>query len=317
MVELKGFDITGTIYEGTNTHVHRAVRTGDNQPVILKTTATIHPNPDQVARYRHEYRILQLIQPDQAPHVVQVLDFVEHDHRPYLVMEDMGGADLRNLIKSGSLDLAQALDIAVKAALALGEIYQLGIVHKDIKPANILYNPENHELRLIDFSSASVISRETSTAENAILNTATLPYMSPEQTGRMNRMVDWRTDFYSLGVTLYELFIGRLPFEATEPLELVHAHMALMPKPPHEVNKDIPPVLSDIILKLMAKDAEDRYQSALGIVHDLKACRDQLAETGRIEYFEIAQKDTSDRLQIPQKLYGRKDEIEILLKGFE
>ena len=147
--------------------------------------------------------------------------------------------------------------------------------------------------------------------------TATLPYMSPEQTGRMNRLVDWRTDFYSLGVTLYELFTGRLPFDFTEPLELVHAHMALMPTPPHEINKDIPPVLSDIVFKLMSKDAEDRYQSAMGIVHDLKACRDQLSASGRIDSFEIGQKDMSDRLQIPQKLYGREGEIETLLKGFE
>lgn len=147
--------------------------------------------------------------------------------------------------------------------------------------------------------------------------TATLPYMSPEQTGRMNRMVDWRTDFYSLGVTLYELFTGQLPFEATEPLELVHAHMALMPDPPHKINKDIPPVLSDIILKLMAKDAEDRYQSALGIVRDLEMCREQLSESGRVDSFEIGQKDISDRLQIPQKLYGRETEIETLLNDFE
>ena len=140
---------------------------------------------------------------------------------------------------------------------------------------------------------ARIISRETPTVETAMLMTSTLPYMSPEQTGRMNRMVDWRTDFYSLGVTLYELFTGRLPFEATEPLELVHAHMALMPEPLHEINENIPPVLSRIILKVMAKDAEDRYQSALGIVHDLKACRDQLSASGRIDSFEIGQKDIS------------------------
>ena len=253
-----------SLYEGDNTHIYRASGISDNHPVILKTTATTHPSPGQVTRYRHEYKILKSIKSDQAPHVVRGLDFLEHDHRPYLVMEDMGGVDLRNLINSGSIDLTQALDIAVKIASALGEIYQFGIVHKDIKPANILYNPENGDVRLIDFSSASAISRETPTAESAILNTATLPYMSPEQTGRMNRMVDWRTDYYSLGVTLYELFIGKLPFEMNDPLELVHAHMALMPTPLHEINSNIPPVLTNIIFKLMAKDAEDLYQSSLG-----------------------------------------------------
>ena len=317
MSQLSDFERIGSIYEGGNTHVFRALRKHNNQPVILKTTATTHPSPGQVARYRHEYRILESINPVQAPHVVRALDLVEHDHRPYLVLEEMGGMDLRKLIQSGHMDLAQALDISVKIAFALGEIYQFRIVHKDIKPANILVNPETGDLRLIDFSSASVIFRENPTAESAMLNTATLPYMSPEQTGRMNRMVDWRTDYYSLGVTLYELFTGWLPFDMTDPLELVHAHMALMPKPPHEIEGDIPPLLSNIIFKLMAKDAEDRYQSALGIVHDLRMCMDQLADTGRIDAFEIAQKDISDRLQIPQKLYGREQEIEILLESFK
>jgi len=316
MSQLKDFDRIGTIYEGTNTHVSRAVRKYDSQAVILKTTATTHPSPGQVARYRHEYHILNSLKSQASKHVVQVLDLISHDHRPYLLMEDMGGVDLRRLLKANTLKLEQLLDIAVKTASALGEIYQASIIHKDIKPANILFNPETGDLRLIDFSSASIISRETPTVESSMLMIATLPYMSPEQTGRMNRMVDWRTDFYSFGVTLYELFTGRLPFEATEPLELVHAHMALNPKPPHEINKDIPPVLSEIIFKLMAKDAEDRYQSAMGIAHDLKACRDQLSATGRIEAFEIGQKDISDRLQIPQKLYGREREIEALNKGF-
>ena len=163
-----------------------------------------------------------------------------------------------------------------------GEMDQFHIIHKDIKSANILFNPETGDLRLIDFSSASLITRETPTVETSMLMTATLPYMSPEQTVRMNRLVDWRTDFYSLGVTLYELFTGRLPFPATEPLELVHAHMALCWNRPMKSTIGIPPVLSDIILKLMSKDAEDRYQSALGIVHDLNACRDQLSASGRI-----------------------------------
>ena len=317
MVQLNGIDITETIYEGTNTHVFRAVMRDDNAPVILKTTADTHPSPNEVARYRHEYHILNSLKLHEPKHVVNVLDLVLHDHRPYLMMEDSGGTDLGKLINSNPMELKQLLDIAIKTASALGEIYQSHIIHKDIKPANILFNPETGDLRLIDFSSASLITRETPTVETSMLMTATLPYMSSEQTGRMNRMVDWRTDFYSLGVTLYELFTGRLPFPATEPLELVHAHLALMPEPPHEINKDIPPVLSDIILKLMAKDAEDRYQSALGIVRDLKACRDQLSASGRIDSFEIGQKDISDRLQIPQKLYGREGEIETLIRGFE
>ena len=304
MTEFKDFDITGTICEGANTHVYRAVKADDDHAVILKTTSSTHPSPHEVARYQHEYTVLKSFKALGLKSVVNVTDLIIHDHRPYLVLEDSGGADLKTFQKSESFEIEQIVDIAVKTASALGEIYQSHIIHKDVKPANILFNPETGDLKLIDFSSASIISRETPTVETSMLMTATLPYMSPEQTGRMNRMVDWRTDFYSLGVTLYELFTNRLPFEATEPLALVHAHMALMPIPAHEINRNIPPALSEIIFRLMAKDAEDRYQSAMGIVHDLKECRNQLAATDRIEGFEIAQKDVSDRLQIPQKLYG-------------
>ena len=181
MAELNGIDITGTITKGTNTHVFRAVMKDDNAPVILKTTTNTYPSPGEVARYRHEYQILKSLKPHEPKHVVNVLDLVMHGHRPYLVMEDSGGTDLGKLIRAGAMDSEQLLDIAVKTASALGEIYQAHIIHKDIKPANILFNPETGDLRLIDFSSASIISRETPSVETATLMTATLPYMSPEQ----------------------------------------------------------------------------------------------------------------------------------------
>ena len=317
MTEFKNFDITDTLYKGANTHVYRAVNADDNQPVILKTTATAHPSPHETARYSHEYTVLKSFKAQGLKGVVNVIDLIMHDHRPYLVLADSGGADLKTLQKSHTFSLDQILEIAVKTASALGEIYQAHIIHKDIKPSNILYNPETGVLKLMDFSSSSIISRETPTVEGSMLMTATLPYMSPEQTGRMNRLVDWRTDFYSFGVTLYELFTGRLPFPATEPIELVHAHLALMPESPHKINAAIPSVLSNIILKLMAKDAEDRYQGAFGIQHDLRQCLDRHGASGKIVPFEIGQKDISDRLRIPQKLYGREAEIKTLLSGFD
>ena len=317
MTKFKNFDITGTLYKGPNTQAYRAINTDDNQPVILKTTATAHPSPHETARYSHEYTVLKSFKAQGLKSVVNVIDLILHDHRPYLVLADSGGADLKTLQESHTLSLEQLLDIAVKTAFALGQIYQAHIIHKDIKPSNILYNPETGVLKLMDFSSSSIISRETPTVEGSMMMTATLPYMSPEQTGRMNRLVDWRTDFYSFGVTLYELFTGQLPFRSTEPIELVHAHLALMPEPPQKINAAIPSVLSNIILKLMAKDAEDRYQGAFGIQNDLRHCLDKLEASGKIVPFEIGQKDISDRLRIPQKLYGREAEINTLLAGFD
>ena len=155
MAKLNGIDITATITEGTNVHVFRAVMREGNAPVILKTTANTHPSPNETARYRHEYNILKFLIPNEPKHVVNVLDLVIYDHRPYLVMEDSSCTDLGKLIKSGNIGLEQLLDIARKAASALGEIYQAHIIHKDIKPANILFNPETGELKLIDFSSAN------------------------------------------------------------------------------------------------------------------------------------------------------------------
>ena len=316
MTELKNFNITGTLYEGANTHVYRAVNTEDNQPVILKTTASVHPSPHETARYSHECNVLKTFKSNGLEGVVKVMDLILHDHRPYLVLEDSGGADLKTLQKSETLALDQLLEIAVKTASALGEIYQAHIIHKDIKPSNILYNLETGILKLMDFSSASIISRETPTVESSMLMTATLPYMSPEQTGRMNRLLDWRTDFYSFGVTFYELLTGRLPFLATEPIELVHAHLALMPEPPHKINAAIPSVLSDIILKLMAKNAEDRYQSPWGIKADLAECLKRFESGKTVEPFPLARHDVPDRFQIPQKLYGREKEINTLLAAF-
>ena len=316
MAELNGIDITGTITKSTNTHVFRAVIRDGNVPVILKTTADTHPSPGEVARYRHEYHILKTLNLNVPKHVAQVLDLLMHDHRPYLVMEDMGGADLRTLLKPETPKLERLLDMTVKIASALGEIYQSHIIHKDIKPVNILFNTETGDLRLIDFSSASLITRETPTVETSMLMTATLPYMSPEQTGRMNRMVDWRTDFYSFGVTLYELFTGQLPFRSTEPIELVHAHLALAPEPPHKINAAIPSVLSDILLRLMAKNAEDRYQSPWGIKADLAECLKQVGDGKTVPAFPLARHDIPDRFQIPEKLYGREKEIGTLMAAF-
>ncbi|WP_442936894.1 AAA family ATPase [Nostoc sp.] len=195
-------------------------------------------------------------------------------------------------------------------------LYRERIIHKDIKPANILINPETKQVKLIDFSIASLLPRETQTLINPNVLEGTLAYISPEQTGRMNRGIDYRTDFYSVGVTFYELLTGKLPFASNDPMELVHCHIAKMPMA-LENREEIPQVLCDIVMKLMAKNAEDRYQSALGLKFDLENCLHQLQVDGIIKGFEIASRDVCDRFIIPDKLYGRETEVETLLQAFE
>ncbi|MEG4472032.1 AAA family ATPase, partial [Microcoleus sp. AT9_B5] len=200
---------------------------------------------------------------------------------------------------------------------------QQRVIHKDIKPANILIHPETKQVKLIDFSISTLLPRETQQIQSINALEGTLAYLPPEQTGRMNRGIDYRSDYYSLGITWYELLTGNLPFKSDDPMELVHCHIAK--QPPQLGNgewgtlntEEIPQVLADLVMKLMAKNAEERYQSTLGIKHDLEKCLAQLQETGKIEDFEIAQRDLSDRFLIPDKLYGRETEVETLLQAFD
>ncbi|MBN3894880.1 MAG: AAA family ATPase, partial [Nostoc sp. NOS(2021)] len=213
--------------------------------------------------------------------------------------------------------LIEFLEIAIALGNTLDILYRDRIIHKDIKPANILINPETKQVKLIDFSIASLLPRETQTLINPNVLEGTLAYISPEQTGRMNRGIDYRTDFYSLGVTFYELLTGVLPFQSNDPMELVHCHIAKLPPLVHEINPQIPSLVSEIVSKLMAKNGEDRYQSTLGLKFDLENCLTQLQETGSIKNFEIGRRDVCDRFIIPDKLYGRETEISTLLQAFE
>src|SRR6478672_9047542 len=239
-------------------------------------------------------------------------------------MEDFGGISLRQyaqdrcrrrLGEAPTRTLAEILAIAIQITDILDGLYQNRVIHKDIKPANVLIHPDTKQVKLIDFSIASLLPRETQEIQNPNVLEGTLAYISPEQTGRMNRGIDYRTDFYSLGATFYELLTGKLPFECDDPMELVHCHIAK--QPPAINTKEIPQVVSDIVMKLMAKNAEKRYQSALGLKHDLERCLQQYQETGKIETFELGTRDICDRFLIPEKLYGRETEVRTLLDAFD
>ncbi|MCP4352679.1 MAG: AAA family ATPase, partial [Desulfobacterales bacterium] len=209
------------------------------------------------------------------------------------------------------------LRISVRLSEALAEIHHNNIIHKDINPGNIVINTDTWETKVIDFGISTFLSRTQQETVSPEKLEGTLAYISPEQTGRMNRSVDYRTDFYSLGATFYEMLAGRQPFYSETALEYVHCHIAQTPVAVHKITPDIPEAVSSIIMKLTAKNAEDRYQSALGLKADLETCLKQLEQTGGIEEFEIGQADISGRFLIPQKLYGRDQEIKTLTDAFD
>src|SRR5258707_827321 len=228
----------------------------------------------------------------------------------------MSGNEPLDLILSRPLELTRFLRLAIGLATALGQVHRHGIIHKDIKPANVLVDAAG-SVRLTGFGIASRLTREHQAPAPPEVIAGTLAYMAPEQTGRMNRSIDSRSDLYSLGVTLYEMLTGSLPFTASDAMEWVHCHIARQPLPPGERLKDVPAPISAIILKLLAKTAEERYQTAAGVEVDLRRCLAEWGSPGRIDTFLLGSHDTPDRLLIPEKLYGRKCEIDSLLAAFD
>ncbi|BAY16469.1 two-component hybrid sensor and regulator [Anabaenopsis circularis NIES-21] len=328
ILSIPGYHITQELYNGSRTQVYRGYRQTDSLPVVIKLLKNPYPSFSELVQFRNQYTIAKNL---NSPLILQTYSLEPYQNGYVLVMEDFGGISLKEWgienWESGMGETLQSLqeflEIAIALCNALEILYRnacdglhLSIIHKDIKPSNILINPETKQVKLIDFSIASLLPRETQTLVNPNVLEGTLAYISPEQTGRMNRGIDYRTDFYSLGVTFCELLTGELPFKSNDAMELVHCHIAKIPAVLGN-REEIPQVISDIVMKLMAKNAEDRYQSALGLKYDLGKCLVQLQENGKIESFTIAQRDVCDRFIIPDKLYGREAEVEKLLQAFE
>ncbi len=302
------------LYEDTNTLVYRALRKTVPTSVMIKTLKAEYPTIEQLAQLRHEYKILQHL---DINGIVKPLAEVSHKNGLALILSDFGGEPLKKIIKTKSIELSRFLQIAIQLASTLAQLHQNNILHKNIQPNNIFINIKTGQVKIIDFSISSFLPTENSTISNSHLLEGTLAYMSPEQTGRMNRSIDYRTDFYSLGVTFYELLTGRLPFQATDPLELVYCHIARTPIPVCKLNPEIPQAISDIVMKLLAKTAEERYQNALGLKADLEQCLGKLQATGKIEDFIIGQLDLYSQFLISQKLYGREQEVATLIDAFK
>lgn len=333
MIKLPGYQLGEKLSEGEYTEIYRGKRTADNVKVILKFLKVNHRPLEKLTGLQEEYESLnslkQLNAVTRFQHENEVMQSLKHDGAPtvygiekcqdsLVMISSDGGQDLKRYLESqNKLSLTDALALTILIVESLDKIHQHHIIHKNINPTNIVVDFVNKKVEIIDFDIATSLPKES--LEIVSLNhiEGSVAYLSPEQTGRMNRGIDYRSDYYSLGVTLYQLFTGKLPFNSSDPVELVQAHLSQQPIAPNEINPVIPIAISKIIMKLLAKNAEDRYQCAFGLIYDLKQCMLQLHQSGTIINFEPGQKDFSGRFQIPEKLYGRQNEIKFLLDTFE
>ncbi|HEY9848750.1 MAG TPA: AAA family ATPase [Leptolyngbyaceae cyanobacterium] len=314
MLSIAGYQTVSQIYESGNSVVYRAIRSADGQIAIVKLLKSDYPNPTELTHYKQEYQIIRRL---NLAGVVKAYSLESYQHSLALILEDFGGQSLKILSQQQKFTLKEFLNLAIQITDILGNIHAANIIHKDINPANIVFNPITGQLKIIDFGIATQLTKENPSLKHPNILEGTLAYISPEQTGRMNRSLDYRTDFYSLGVTFYELLTNTLPFPTIDAMELIHCHIAKQPISPVQINPEIPLSVSKIIIKLLEKNPEDRYQSAWGIKADLEKCLTQLEEFGNISEFILAKQDITDKFQIPQKLYGREKEVEILLAAFE
>jgi len=314
MLQIPGYQIIAKIYESSNSIVYRGWRNQDSLPVIVKIPQKEYPTATEITKYKQEYEISRQL---SISGIARGYEIQKYQNSLLMIFEDFGGESLKIWMESQKFSLKEFLLIAIQISSILSEIQQQNIIHKDINPSNIIFNPTTGEVKIIDFGISTILSRENPTICNPDILEGTLAYISPEQTGRMNRVLDYRTDFYSLGVTFYEMLAHQLPFETTDPMELVHCHIAKQPIPLDEINPDIPKPVSKIVMKLLAKTAEERYQSALGIKTDLEKCLKQLEASNTIADFQLSERDISNKFQISQKLYGREQQIATLLMAFD
>ena len=290
--------------------VYRARRHGDQQPVLIKSPERLPPHrPDSEALER-QFALLSSLFVSGVPHPC---DLIRDRDRTALVLEDRGLSPLGSVLCSGRLDVQSVLTVASQLCTVLGELHRRNITHGALTPSSVLVDLDRGDVQLLNIGLVAGPSVEA----GGLMAGRTTAYTSPEQTGRMNRAIDYRTDFYSLGITLYELLTGAPPFVSGDSLELIHAHIARIPTSPTQIDHAIPEQLSRIIGILLAKAAEDRYQSAFGLKHDVDRCLREWATDRTISIFDLAQQDVSDRFLISQKLYGRHREVADLLRAFD
>jgi predicted ATPase/signal transduction histidine kinase len=313
MTTFTGYTLQQRIHRSTAHVVYRGRRDWDGLPVILKCPAARFPSPRDVARLQREYAALKRLGGRGAPTAICL---EAQDQGMALVTADVDGRTLATLMQRGPLDTAAFLDVALACCDALAHVHGAGLVHKNLTPTNILITPTG-DARVIDLAAATSLSTAGGTEGPALLE-GTPAYMAPEQTGRVNRPIDHRSDHYGLGATFYELLCGQPPFQGEDTLDLVLAHISRPPAPPHVHNPRVPPVLSAIVLKLLAKEPEERYQSLRGLRADLDRCAESLRASGALPHdLEIGGRDRSDVFRLSQRLYGRQAEKEALAAALQ
>ena len=313
-MKILDYAVDEELFESERSRVYRAHLEGSaDKTVILKVLNQTYPSPETIAWFRCEFEILSEL---RVEGVIQASDLRNEGDVWLMVVEDFGGVSLDRVLESGPLPLEVCLSLGAQAARALAGVHAAGVVHRDVNPANLVLNLSTFELKVIDFGISTRLDRERAVLSSAEVLEGTLRYISPEQTGRMNRRVDLRTDLYSLGATLYELLTGQVPFDSEDAMELVHAHLARAPRPPRELAPEVPEQVSDIVLRLLEKDAEARYQSAQSLAHDLSECEEQWRAGRAIDPFPL-DRQGGERFSLPERLYGREAETALLLDAFE
>ncbi|HXU37698.1 MAG TPA: sigma 54-interacting transcriptional regulator [Blastocatellia bacterium] len=294
--------------------LYRGLRIEDQIPVLLKSPRDNSQSAADTELIEREFQTLRELVIEGVP---RVYDLVRYEGRCWLALEDRGGVPLATINATNSGDLDFFFKTAIQLSAILSRLHRRGIIHRNVNPRSILVNTATGEVQLTDFGFASGVANESHWQPPNQLLSDSLPYVSPEQTGRMNRAVDYRTDFYSLGVTLYELLTGTTPFRSTDPLEIIHGHIAKNPLAPVEVAPAIPSPVSEIVIKLLSKNAKHRYQSGLGLKEDLEICAARWTAQRRIGSFILGERDVPDHFVISQQLYGRDAEVERLVGAFD
>ena len=312
-IKLKDYEVICELHSGVRSRIYRGKRISDGYHVIIKVMNKEYQSNEDMKGLQGEFEIGNRI---KSSNVIKYLDIIKYNNGLAIIEEYFSGETIHKLNKSHVFKLKEFLSISIGICNALKKIHAKNIVHGAINPSNILYERKTGEIKIIDFSSAEYLSNENYILENNNIVEGSLNYISPEQTGRMNRTIDYRSDFYSLGITFYEMLTGRLPFESKDTMELIYSHVAKEPESITKFNFDIPKVVSNIVLKLIAKNPEDRYKSVSGLKRDLEKCLIQI-ENNLNEDFELGKYDFSGEFCIPQKLYGRDKEIQRLIKSFD